>query len=377
MSESIPVEEIEVLPPLLVPLDAWHEAQGARMVEFAGYRMPVQYEGIIVEHTWVRENAGLFDVSHMGQLLVSGESAEHVAKALEALLPSDLAGLQSGRLRYSYFLSEEGGMLDDLMVTRFGDDYGLIVNGAMKWEDIGHLREYLPDDITLNHLDEHGLLALQGPKAVDVLERLVAGVSELKFMQAARFHWGDVALDISRSGYTGEDGFEISVPAESIAAFADALIADEAVKPIGLGARDSLRLEAGLPLYGHDMNEEIDPISASLGFAISKRRRAEGGFLGAEPTLKAIAEGTARVRIGLSLEGRQAAREGALIFAGETQIGVLTSGGFCPTLGHPIAMGYVDRAHAEVGGVLAIENRGKKLPATVVAMPFRAHRYYR
>jgi aminomethyltransferase len=247
--------------PQSLPLDAWHRAKGARMVEFAGYWMPVQYEGIIAEHLWTRESAGLFDVSHMGQLNVSGAGW---AKALEALLPGDISALKPGRVRYSLLLADDGGILDDLMVSNAGDHGYLVVNGATKWDDIGHLRECLPDEITLHHLDEAALLALQGPRAAEVLARLVPDTAALTFMQAGSFSWNGVPLGISRTGYTGEDGFEISVPGEHAAALADALCAQAEVKPIGLGARDSLRLEAGLPLYGHDLTEETDPVGAGL-----------------------------------------------------------------------------------------------------------------
>ena len=360
--------------PLALPLDAWHRARGGRMVEFAGYWMPVQYEGIIAEHLWTREHAGLFDVSHMGQLTVAGEGA---VAALEALLPADISALKPGRQRYSLLLDEQGGILDDLMVTNRGDHFYLVVNGAMKWDDIGHLREFLPDEITLNHLDEQALLALQGPQAAEALAVLVPGAAQLKFMEAAVLDWNGVALGVSRSGYTGEDGFEISVPAEAAEAFAEALCADPCVKPIGLGARDSLRLEAGLPLYGHDLSEETDPVSAGLAFAISSRRRDDGGFMGAVPTLAALADGPMRLRVGLALEGRQAAREGALVFDGETEIGRVTSGGFSPSLNRPIAMAYVGIAHAGAGTALSIDVRGKRLAATVAAMPFVPHRYHR
>nr|WP_221774025.1 glycine cleavage system aminomethyltransferase GcvT [Novosphingobium flavum] len=367
---------------LTLPLDGWHRQRGARMVEFAGYWMPVQYEGIIAEHLWTREHAGLFDVSHMGQLTASGEG---VASALEAVLPADIAALKPGRQRYSLLLSEEGGILDDLMVTNRGDHFYLVVNGATKWDDIGHLREHLPDEITLNHLDEHGLLALQGPEAAEALGALglkpaIAGmpeVAELKFMQAAPYFWGEVPLGVSRSGYTGEDGYEISVRGEDAAALAEALCAQPQVRPIGLGARDSLRLEAGLPLYGHDLSEETDPVSAGLAFAISKRRRAEGGFLGADPVLAALADGTYAQRVGLALEGRQAAREGALVMSGDAEVGRVTSGGFSPSLGRPIAMAYVAADKAAEGTALEIEVRGKRLPAKVVTMPFVPHRYFR
>jgi aminomethyltransferase len=348
--------------------------------------MPVQYEGIIAEHLWTRAHAGLFDVSHMGQLEVSdadGGLGGSVA-ALEALLPGDIAALKPGRIRYSLLLAEDGGILDDLMVTNRGDHYYLVVNGATKWDDIGHLREFLPDEITLNHLDEHGLLALQGPEAAVALASLglePAGefppVEGLSFMQAAPYLWQGVPLGVSRSGYTGEDGYEISVRGEDAAALAEALCAHPSVKPIGLGARDSLRLEAGLPLYGHDLSESTEPVSAGLAFAISKRRRAEGGFPGAERILAALAAGPETVRVGLSLEGRMAAREGAEVFAGDQRVGVLTSGGFSPSLGHPIAMAYVSAAHAAPGTALEIEVRGKRLAATVTAMPFVPHRYFR
>ena len=370
------------LPTEPLPLDAWHRAHGGRMVDFAGYWMPVQFRGIIEEHLWTRSKAGLFDVSHMGQLEISGEGA---VAALEAVLPGDIAGLAPGRMRYSLLLDEQGGILDDLMVTNRGGTYYLVVNGAMKWDDIAHLRDMLPDDITLNHLDDHGLLALQGPEAAAVLVRLglepamadAPAVDGLTFMQAAPYLWQGRPLGISRSGYTGEDGFEISVRAEDIAALADALCADEAVMPVGLGARDSLRLEAGLPLYGHDLTPETGPVEAGLMFAINKRRRAEGGFPGAERILAELAAGPARKRIGLLLDGRLPAREGAPVLADGAPIGVVTSGGFSPTLERPIAMAMVDAAHAAPGATLEIEVRGRKLAASVTAMPFVPHKYHR
>ena len=377
MSEQAGSETLEKL-----PLDAWHRARGARMVPFAGYEMPLQYDGILAEHEWTRTHAGLFDVSHMGQLIVRGEGA---AEALEALLPADVKGLKPGQIRYSVMLAEDGGILDDLLVTNRGDHFYLVVNGATKWDDIGHLREHLPDDVTLNHLAEHALLALQGPEAVAALGRLgltpafegMPALDELGFMQAGPFFWDGRPLGVGRSGYTGEDGFEISVRAEDVAALADALRAQPEVTPVGLGARDSLRLEAGLPLYGHDMTPEIDPVSAGLGFAIGKARRATGGFPGAGRILKLLDDGAPTRRIGLALEGRMAAREGAAVFAGDKPVGTVTSGGFSPTLGHPIAMAYVDVAHAAEGTALEIEVRGKRLAARVVPMPFVPHRYHR
>ena len=364
----------DAVPTATLPLDAWHRERGGRMVEFAGYWMPIQYEGIMAEHLWTRENAGLFDVSHMGQLTLSGEGA---AEALEALVPGDISALKPGRMRYSLLLAEDGGILDDLMITNEGDQLGIVVNGAVKWDDIGHLRENLPDDINLNHNEDYGLLALQGPKAVAALARLVPEVAGLVFMQAARAEWQGHAIGISRSGYTGEDGFEISLPNEALEAFADALCAMDEVKPIGLGARDSLRLEAGLPLYGHDLNEEIDPVEGDLGFAISKRRREEGGFPGAARILGHLADGAPRKRVGLLVDGKLPVREGARLFDGNTEIGVVTSGGFAPSVGAPIAMGYVPRDHAAPGTAIAAEVRGKRVPCTVAAMPFVPHNYVR
>ncbi len=369
MSDEAEITEVETL-----PLDAWHRARGARMVEFAGYHMPIQYEGIIAEHLWTRESAGLFDVSHMGQLMLSGEGA---AAALEALVPGEIAALGEGRMRYSLLLGEDGGILDDLMITSTPMGIYIVVNGAVKWEDIGYLRENLPDDITLNHMEDRALLALQGPKAVDALKRIVPGVDALYFMEAGSFLWGHTPLWISRSGYTGEDGFEISVPVEVVEAFATALCDQAEVKPIGLGARDSLRLEAGLPLYGHDLDPAIDPVEGDLTFAINKRRREQGGFAGAERILGALANGPAKKRVGLKIEGKMPAREGALIFDGNTQIGVLTSGGFAPSLGVPIAMGYVTRDFTASGTPVEIEVRGKRIAATVSSMPFIPNRYHR
>lgn len=360
--------------PLALPLDGWHRARGARMVPFAGYQMPIQYEGIMAEHLWTRDSAGLFDVSHMGQLILSGEGLD---AALEKLVPGDIAALAEGKQRYSLLLAEDGGILDDLMITRAPMGLYVVVNGAVKWDDIAHLREYLPDEITISHLEDRALLALQGPKAVDALKRVVPGVDRLFFMEASSFLWGLEPLWISRSGYTGEDGFEISLPAEHAAEFADLLCKEPEVKPIGLGARDSLRLEAGLPLYGHDLDPATDPVEGDLSFAISKRRRAEGGFPSADRILKALAGGAARKRVGLSVEGKMPVREGALLFAGADVVGEVTSGGFAPTVNAPIAMGYVATAHAAVGTTLEAEVRGKRVAVTVTALPFVPHRYHR
>lgn len=370
--------ELEPIEILELPLDAWHREKGARMVEFAGYHMPIQYEGIMAEHIWTRESAGLFDVSHMGQLMLTGDGA---AEALEAMVPGDISALKEGKMRYSLLLDEDGGVLDDIMITAAPMGLYVVVNGAVKWDDMGHLREHLPDEITINNMDDRALLALQGPKAVDALLRVVPGVDALYFMEAGSFFWGPKTnpepLWISRSGYTGEDGFEISVPAAHAKALADQICAQPEVKPIGLGARDSLRLEAGLPLYGHDMNPDIDPIEASAAFAVSKRRRAEGGFFGANRILKALSDGPTRKLVGLSVEGKMPVREGALVFAGDTQVGVITSGGFAPSVGAPIAMGYVDAGHNAAGSPLEAEVRGKRVSVTVWSLPFVPHHYHR
>ena len=372
-----PTDDAGPLGPLTLPLDGWHRARGGRMVDFAGYWMPVQFEGIIAEHLWTRKSAGFFDVSHMGQLYVSGEGVE---AALEAVLPIDLSTLPVGGVRYSLLLNDEGGILDDLMVTRWGTGFYLVVNGATKWEDIAHLRENLPDEVTLNHLDDTALFALQGPAAFEALAPLVSGeypLSALTFMRGGPFKLGGIDAWISRSGYTGEDGFEISVPAESAAELADLICAQPQVKPIGLGARDSLRLEAGLPLYGHDMTGTVDPVSADLLFGINKRRRSEGGFIGAEHILSLIGSGVSTRRVGLLIEGRMAAREGAKVLFGETEVGTVTSGGFSPSLERPIAMAFVATEHAAPGTPLSIDVRGRMLSATVASMPFVPHRYHR
>jgi aminomethyltransferase len=358
-----------------LPLDAWHRSKGGRMVPFAGYEMPVQYEGIMAEHLWVREHAGLFDVSHMGQLLFHGADVD---RALEALLPGDLIGLKEGRLRYSMLLNEDGGILDDLMATRRGDQFYVVVNGATKADDIGQFEKRLPRTVVLDHMKEQALLALQGPEAAAVLESLVAGVSGLTFMQAALFHWNGKPLWISRSGYTGEDGFEISVAARDVEALAEAMLADDRVRPIGLGARDSLRLEAGLPLYGHDLDPATTPIMADLGFAIGKRRRADGGFGGAMRILAEIENGPVQKRVGLLVDGRQPVREGAVILDSEgSEVGRITSGGHSPSLGRPIAMGYVAATLTDPGTRLTVQQRGKLFQAEVASMPFVPHRYHR
>lgn len=369
-------DEIEIM---TLPLDAWHRARGGRMVEFAGYHMPVQYEGIMAEHLWTRESAGLFDVSHMGQLLLSGEGLDD---ALEKVIPADVKGLKLGQQRYSLLLGEDGGILDDLMFARWPGGIYVVVNGAVKYDDIWHLRENLPDEITINHLDDRALLALQGPKAFEVLKRHATGdypLDVLVFMIGGRFEIAGVDAWISRSGYTGEDGFEISIPADAAERIAELLCGEPEVKPIGLGARDSLRLEAGLPLYGHDLDPETTPIAADLGFAIgSKRRRDEANFPGATRILMEREQGAIVKRVGLIVEGRQPVREGAAVIDRDgSDVGKVTSGGFAPSVGQPIAMAYVPLAMAAPGTVLQLAQRGKVHEATVTAMPFIPHRYVR
>jgi aminomethyltransferase len=370
---SIETDGSETLDKL--PLDSWHRARGGRMVPFAGYEMPVQYEGIIAEHLWTRENAGLFDVSHMGQLFVHGRSAD---AALERLMPGDFQFAADMKPKYSLLLDEDGGIIDDLMATRRGEDFYVVVNGATKRGDIDYMQRRLPEGVVIDYMRQQALLALQGPRAAEVLETIIPGVSDLGFMQGAPFQWQGRSLWISRSGYTGEDGFEISVPAIAAEQLADAIVAHELAKPIGLGARDSLRLEAGLPLYGHDLDTKTTPVMAGLTFAINKRRRAEGGFPGAMRIIAELENGPVEKRVGFEIEGRQPVREGALVLDGEgNEVGKITSGGFSPSLQRPIAMGYVAAPLAEEGTALKLEQRGKLFDSRVVAMPFVPHRYHR
>jgi aminomethyltransferase len=362
-------------PEQILPLDGWHRRHGARMVSFAGYAMPVQYEGIIAEHRWTRSSAGLFDVSHMGQVIVTGR--DDVDRMLETLLPADLLHLREGRLRYSFLLNESGGFIDDLIVTRRGDHFYLVVNGATKRHDIAHLETSLPG-LVIDHMKEQALLALQGPKAAAALARLVPGVDGLAFMEGGGFAIGPAQAWISRSGYTGEDGFEISVPARSVEEIAELLAAQPEVKPAGLGARDSLRLEAGLPLYGHDLDEHRSPVEAGLMFAIPPRRRGEGGFPGYERIARELEQGPLTRRVGLLIDGRQPVREGAFIVDQEgSEIGTVTSGGFSPTLEAPIAMAYVPTAFAFTSARVEVSQRGKLFAAEVADLPFVAHRYHR
>jgi len=371
-------ESLTDSPPQRVPLHDLHVALGGKIVPFAGYELPVNYSaGILTEHLFTRQKAGLFDVSHMGQAFLSGPGA---AARLETLVPGDIQALGLGRTRYTQFLNDQGGILDDLMVTRLddtGDRLFLVVNAACKDADFARLRDALPD-LRLEVLEDRALLALQGPRAPKVFTKLLPGVCSMEFMSFSEQDWHGVPLYITRSGYTGEDGFEISVPAAQAKALAEALLADDEVRPIGLGARDSLRLEAGLCLYGHDIDETTSPIEAGLTWSISKRRRAEGGFPGAARIQRELAEGVTRKRVGLLLDGKAPAREGAeIVDATGAVVGRVTSGGFAPSLSKPIVMGYVAAALAEPGQKLDLIVRGKALPAQVVAMPFVPHRYIR
>jgi aminomethyltransferase len=371
-------------PLLKTPLHAEHVALGARMVPFAGYDMPVQYPtGILTEHNWTREHAGLFDVSHMGQAALGGPDHETAARALEALIPADIVNLKPGQQRYSQLLDENGGILDDLMVTRptTEEEKGyiyLVVNASTKEADYAHIQARLPQNVTLVRGDDRALLALQGPSAEGVLARLGSDAVRLSFMMSGWFEIAGLRCHVSRSGYTGEDGFEISVKSDDAVALWRALLADPEVKPIGLGARDSLRLEAGLCLYGHDIDTTTSPIEAGLIWSIQKRRREEGGFPGAERIQREIREGAARVRVGIKPEGRAPAREGSVITTPDgREVGIVTSGGFGPTVNGPVAVGYVAKDVSAVGTDLHLIVRGKPLPAKVAAMPFAPHRYKR
>ncbi len=374
------------------PLNALHHALGAKMVKFAGYEMPVQYPmGVLGEHQHTREKAGLFDVSHMGQAflktteIASGSDGAHeaVAAAIETLVPGEIRRLKKGGLRYTVLLNPDGGILDDLMITRpakdgMGGVLFLVVNAATKADDFALIESALAGRAELDVADDRALIALQGPAAAGVVDRLLPGAGAQTFMTMAPYEWNSAYLIVSRCGYTGEDGFEISAPAESAEALAKTLLADDAVAPVGLGARDSLRLEAGLCLYGHDLTPDVTPVEGNIAFVIGKRRREEGGFPGAEKILKQRAEGPQKLRVGLLPEGRAPAREGAEIQSADGRtIGAVTSGGFGPTLGGPVAMGYVDADCAAAGTNVNLIVRGKALPAKVADMPFVPHRYYR
>ncbi|WP_438275888.1 glycine cleavage system aminomethyltransferase GcvT [Nitrobacter sp.] len=373
------------------PLHALHLARGGKMVPFAGYDMPVQYAaGVLKEHLHTRAAAGLFDVSHMGQVALRPKSGkvEDAALALERLVPQDIVAVAPGRQRYAQFTNAAGGLLDDLMVANFGDHLFLVVNGACKAADETHLREQLADACSIDVLSDRALVALQGPKAAAVLAKLCPEAPAMRFMEAGphpiRIAGGTADCFISRSGYTGEDGFEISISAAQAEAVATALLDDPDVMPIGLGARDSLRLEAGLCLYGHDIDTTTTPVEAALEWSVQKSRRSggarAGGFPGADVILSQFEQGAARRRIGLLPEGRTPVREGARLFADANSadpIGAVTSGGFGPSLNAPVAMGYLPTSHAAVGGLVFADVRGQRLPLRVSAMPFVPHNYKR
>jgi aminomethyltransferase len=369
------------------PLHALHVASGGKMVRFAGYDMPVQYAtGVLREHQHTRQAAGLFDVSHMGQIALRAKSGkvEDAALALERLVPQDILGLASGRQRYAQFTNGAGGLLDDLMVANFGSHLFLVVNAACKAEDEAHLRANLSETCVIEQLPDRALIALQGPKACSVLAKFCADAASMRFMDSGPRSIDGIDCFVSRSGYTGEDGFEISVPADRAERLAKALLGDSDVLPIGLGARDSLRLEAGLCLYGHDIDATTTPVEGALEWSIQKSRRhggaRAGGFPGADQILSQLEQGAPRRRVGLKPEGRAPVREGAPLFAdaaSSLQIGAVTSGGFGPSINTPVAMGYLPASHAAIGGLVFAELRGQRLPLRVTAMPFVPNTYKR
>jgi aminomethyltransferase len=365
---------------LRTPLYNLHVELGARMVPFAGYEMPVQYpSGVLKEHTHTRTQAGLFDVSHMGQVRLSGAGA---AAALESLVPVDIVDLPANMQRYAMFTNEQGGILDDLMVSNGGDHLFVVVNAACKQQDVAHMRKHLAGRCEIEELSDRALLALQGPAAAAVMARLAPETAKMIFMNTGKVTLVGAECFISRSGYTGEDGFEISVPADKAEELARLLLAQPEVAPIGLGARDSLRLEAGLCLYGHDMDTTTTPVEASLAWALSKSRRAGGarigGYPGADIILRQLADGVSRKRVGLIVKDRMPVREGAeLVDAQGKPVGKVTSGGFGPTVGAPVAMGYVDSAYVQLGTPLQAIVRGKPVPVEVAKTPFTPQRYYR
>ena len=357
-----------------------HVELGAKMVAFAGYAMPVQYPlGIVKEHKHTRENAGLFDVSHMGQLRISGEQA---AAALESLMPVDIVDLGLMKQRYALLTNEQGGVMDDLMVTNAGDYLFVVVNAACKQQDIEHLQQHIGDDCEIEVLEDHALLALQGPQAGGVMARLAPATKDMVFMTASELEIDGISCFITRSGYTGEDGFEISVHNDQAERLARTLLVQPEVEAVGLGARDSLRLEAGLCLYGHDLDRHTTPVESSLLWALSKSRRADGerpgGYPGADIIMRQISEGVERKRVGLKPEGRMPVREGAVIVSrDDVEVGKVTSGGFGPSVDGPVAMGYVRTDLAAIDTRLFALVRGKEVPVTVVKLPFVQQRYYR
>lgn len=366
------------------PLYDLHVSAGAKMVPFAGYEMPVQYpSGVLKEHLWTREKAGLFDVAHMGIGFLQGPDHATAARAFEALVPADIVALEPGQQRYTQLLARDGGILDDLMVTRSpgpveNGTIVLVVNAACKDADWAHIRANLPADVQLHVTDQRALVALQGPRAAAVLARHIPDIDRLPFMSGTFAALRGQTVFVTRSGYTGEDGFEIAVPSNEAAAIWRLLAGEPDVAPIGLGARDSLRLEAGLCLYGHDIDTSTSPIEAGLAWSIQKRRRIEGGFPGADRVQRELRDGPARRRVGIRPEGRAPAREGTEILSATGEpIGRITSGGFGPSQNAPIAMGYVTGAHADPGTKVQLVVRGKPLAAAIVTLPFVAHRYFK
>ena len=367
---------------LKTPLYELHVANGGRMVPFAGYDMPVQYKtGIVGEHNHTRSKAGLFDVSHMGQAFLIGPNHETVADALEKLVPAEIKGLEKGQQRYTQLINPDGGIIDDLMVTRLEDDEGtlmLVVNAACKQGDYDWIRQHLPHGIHLEEHDGHALVALQGPASEAIMASHCDNTAQMGFMDAIASRFDNIEIHVSRSGYTGEDGYEISVADEKVGQLCDSLLAHDDVMLIGLGARDSLRLEAGLCLYGHDIDATTSPVEAGLLWSIGKRRREEGRFIGAERILREIAEKPSRRRVGIRPLGRAPAREGTQIQSGDgIDIGVITSGGFGPSVGGPVAMGYVSTEYAKPGTAVQLMVRGKSLEAEIARMPFAAHNFKR
>ena len=363
-----------------------HLDLGARMVEFAGYDMPVQYaQGILQEHLWTRQNAGFFDVSHMGeaQIIASDGRHETAALALEALVPCDVLNLQPGQQRYSQLLDQAGGIIDDVMITRLAGAHNegrllLILNASRKHIDSEHIAERLPAGVRLEQATDRALVALQGPLAASILSQLAPGVTDLKFMHAAFFKILGIYCHVSRSGYTGEDGFEISLPSSEVTSIANALLDQNGVRPCGLGARDTLRLEAGLCLYGHELDLTTSPIEAGLAWSIQKRRRQSGNFPGADRIQSELEQGPPRLRVGILPAGRVPAREGTEILSSKGQpIGIVTSGGYAPSLSRPVAMGYVANDHSAIGTEVQLVVRGNAVPAHITALPFVPHRYFK
>ena len=356
------------------PLHSLHVELGAKMVDFAGWSMPVQYSGIIEEHTQCREKAAFFDVSHMGQVELRGS---YTAKALEKLVPSDIDGMSEGKARYTLLTNEDGGIMDDLIVSNAGDHLYLVVNAAMRDQDIGHLRAAL-SDVDVVELIDRALVAVQGPKAEAVVAAFVPEVRDLGFMETVMCDWAGISCRISRLGYTGEDGFEISLPDSSAREVVTALLDHPDVGPAGLGARDTLRLEAGLCLYGNDIDGTTSPVEANLPWTIQKRRREDGGFHGADRILAELASGPSRKLVGILPDGRAPARQGTEICTnGGQSIGAVTSGGFGPTTGGPISMGYVDSNYAGSGTSVILKVRNREVIGTIVELPFVPHKYKR